>query len=109
MHDILAGACSRFTNEYRYGVTDTPNCRDNLAAAVGPWGIGWKEVPYTLNVFMNCPVTAEGGYSMEEPTSKADFRADMDVLVAISNCPQERNKCNAFKLTRLRAIHYRLS
>ena len=43
VHDMLAGACSRFTNEKRYGVEDTKNCRDNLAAALKPWGITWKD------------------------------------------------------------------
>ena len=64
-----------------------------------------------MNVFMNCPIQADGTYSIEEPTTKAgdyiDFQADMDVLAAMSNCPQERNKCNAFKLKPLRVIHYR--
>ena len=36
-----------------------------------------------------------------------DFRADMDVLAAMSNCPQERNKCNAFELKLLRVMHDR--
>ncbi len=111
VHDMIAGACSRFTNAYRYGVPDTPNCRDNFAAAIKPWGLGWKDIPYNMNVFMNCPIQADGTYSIEEPTTKAgdyiDFQADMDVLAAMSNCPQERNKCNAFKLKPLRVIHYR--
>src|SRR3974390_537375 len=29
-HDMLAGACSSFTNEKRYGVKESKNCRDNL-------------------------------------------------------------------------------
>ncbi|MFQ5693716.1 MAG: DUF1989 domain-containing protein [Nitrospinota bacterium] len=111
VHDMLAGACSRFTNELRYGVPDTPNCRDNFAAAVKPWGLGWKDIPYNMNVFMNCPIQPDGTYSIEPPKSKAgdytDFRADMDVLVAVSNCPQERNPCNAFNLTPLRVVRYR--
>jgi len=50
VHDMLAGACSSFTNEKRYGVKDTKNCRDNLAAALKPWGIAWKDVPFNMNV-----------------------------------------------------------
>lgn len=111
VHDMLAGACSSYTNEYRYGVADTPNCRDNLAAAVEPWGLKWKDVPYNMNVFMNCPIESDGSYSIQEPKSQAgdyiDFRAEMDVLAALSNCPQERNPCNAFGLKPLRVIHYR--
>ncbi len=110
-HDMVAGACSRFTNEYRYGEKDLPNCRDNFAAALEPWGIPWKLIPYNMNVFMNCPIQPDGTYTIEEPKSRAgdyvDFTADMDVLVAMSNCPQERNKCNAFRVKPMRVIHYR--
>ena len=110
-HDIIAGACSRFTNELRYGVKDTPNCRDNFAAALAPWGIEWKQIPYNINVFMNCPIQPDGTFTIELPSSKAgdyvDFTAERDVLVATSNCPQERNKCNNFNPTPMRAIHYR--
>ncbi len=110
-HDIIAGACSRFTNRLRYGVEDTPNCRDNFAAALAPWAIEWKQIPYNINVFMNCPIQPDGTFTIELPSSKAgdyvDFTAETDVLVAMSNCPQERNKCNAFDPTPMRAIHYR--
>ena len=43
---------------------------------------------------MNVPV-GDGKIGIEEPLSKAgdfvDLRAETDLLVAISNCPQERN------------------
>jgi urea carboxylase-associated protein 1 len=109
-HDMLAGACSRYTNERRYGVKDTKNCRDNLAAALEPWGIGWKDVPFNMNVFMNCPIGSDGNWSIQVPKSKAgdhiDFRAEMDVIAAFSNCPQVYNACNGFRLKPLRALTY---
>jgi hypothetical protein len=108
-HDLLAGSCSEGTNQWRYGVAGTPNCRSNFEAALRPFGIPLREVPYSMNIFMNVPI--EGGrISIQEPTSKPgdyiDLRAEEDLLVAISNCPQERNPCNAFKPTRLRALVY---
>ena len=110
VHDMLAGACSRFTNERRYGVKDSRNCRDNLAEALKPWGIAWKEVPFNMNVFMNCPIGPDGSWSIQAPKSKAgdhiDFRAETDVVVAFSNCPQTHNACNAFRLKPLRALIY---
>jgi uncharacterized protein YcgI (DUF1989 family) len=110
VHDMLAGACSRFTNERRYGVKDSPNCRDNLAAAVKPWGIPPRDVPFNMNVFMNCPIGPDGSWSIQAPKSAAgdyiDFRAETDVLVAFSNCPQVYNACNAFRLKPLQAIVY---
>ncbi len=110
VHDMLAGACSSFTNEKRYGVKNTNNCRDNLAAALKPWGISWKDVPFNMNVFMNCPIGADGNWSIQAPKSKAgdhiDFRAEMDLIAAFSNCPQIYNACNAFRLKPLKALIY---
>jgi uncharacterized protein YcgI (DUF1989 family) len=110
-HSLVAGACSSFTNELRYGAKDAPNCRDNFAMAVKPWGIGWKDLPYPINLFMNVPVGDDGRYAIDFPKSKpgdyVELTADMDVLIAVSNCPQDRNKVNAFKLTPVRIVHYR--
>jgi urea carboxylase-associated protein 1 len=107
-HDLIAGSCSEGTNRHRYGVPDTPNCRSNFEAALRPFGIPLKEVPYSFNVFMNVPVQADGHMAIVEPVSKAgdlvDLRAEVGLIVAISNCPQERNPCNAFKPTRLRVL-----
>jgi len=56
---------------------------------------------------MNVPI-GEGRIRIEELLSKAGdlihLRAETDLLVAISNCPQERNPCNACKPTRLRVV-----
>jgi uncharacterized protein len=108
-HDLLAGSCSEGTNRWRYGVADTPNCRSNFEAALRPFGIPLREVPYSFNIFMNVPI-GDGKIGIEEPLSKAgdlvDLRAETDLLVAISNCPQERNPCNAYKPTRLRVLVY---
>lgn len=110
-HAMIAGACSSHMNERRYGDGRGANCRDNFAMAVEPWGLEWKDVPYPINVFMNVPVGADGRYEIDFPKSRpgdyADFTAEMDLLVAISNCAQDRNKVNAFKLTPIRLIHYR--
>jgi uncharacterized protein YcgI (DUF1989 family) len=108
LHDVIAGACSRFTNRVRYGAEDTPNCRDNLAQAVAPYGLTWKDVPYAFNVFMNVPIEPEGRVYNAEPRSHAgdylDLRADMECLVAISNCPQILNACNAYRSKPLRVL-----
>jgi uncharacterized protein len=65
------------------------------------------EAPYSFNIFMNVPI-GDGKIGIAEPLSKAgdyvDLRAETDLLVAISNRPQERNPCNAYNPTRLRVI-----
>ena len=111
-HDIIAGSCCRGLNRLRYGTEaeHQPNCRDNLAAVMAPYGIGITEIPYTFNIFMNVPVSPSGDIGVIAPISKPgdsiDLRAERDLVVAISNCPQERNVCNGFVATRLGLVIY---
>jgi uncharacterized protein len=109
-HDLLAGSCSEGTNRVRYGVADSPNCRSNFEAALRPFGIPLAQIPYSMNVFMNVPIEPDGRISIQPPVSKRgdhiDLRAEADLIVGISNCPQERNPCNAFTPTRLRVLVY---
>ncbi|MBS7540327.1 DUF1989 domain-containing protein [Ancylobacter lacus] len=112
-HDILAGSCCPGLNRLRYGeqAAHQPNCRENLAAVMAPYGVRLSEIPYTFNIFMNVPVSPDGDIEVIAPVSKPgdyiDLRAEMDLVVAISNCPQERNVCNGFKATRLGLVVYR--
>jgi uncharacterized protein YcgI (DUF1989 family) len=110
VHDLISGSCSEYTNAFRYGVRGTPNCRSNFERALKPYGIPLAEIPYSFNVFMNTPVAADGKTGIQEPKSKAgdylDLRANIDLLIAVSNCPQERNPCNAFNPTSLGAVVY---
>lgn len=108
-HDIVLGSCSRYTNKYRYQVDNAPNCRENLARALGKYGIEEDQIPYSFNVFMNSPIQPDETVNILEPLSKAgdyiDMICEMDLaIVGISNCPQERNPCNAFKLKPLRVL-----
>jgi uncharacterized protein YcgI (DUF1989 family) len=59
---------------------------------------------------MNVQVDQKGSMEIKEPTSVAgdfyDLRAEMDLLVGLSNCPQERNPCNGFNPTPMGVIIY---
>jgi urea carboxylase-associated protein 1 len=110
VHDLISGSCSTYTNAFRYGVRGTPNCRSNFERALAPHGIPLTEIPYSFNIFMNTPVSAEGKTGIQEPTSKpgdyVDLRANIDLLIAVSNCPQERNPCNGWNPTAMQVIVY---
>jgi uncharacterized protein YcgI (DUF1989 family) len=92
--------CSEELNRLRYGVPNTRNCRDNFAMALAPWGFDRRQIPNAFVPFMRVEVEPDGAMEIREPTSQPgdyyDLRAEMDLLVAVSNCPQERNPCNAF-------------
>jgi uncharacterized protein YcgI (DUF1989 family) len=52
---------------------------------------------------MNVPVGPEGSSNFEdgisEPGKYVELRAEMDVTVLVSNCPQLNNPCNAYNPT----------
>lgn len=107
-HDTIGGCCSGASNQVRYGVSGTPNCRDNFLRALSPFGLGKKDVVANVNFFMNVPVGPDGRMGIVDGLSSAgdfvDLRAEMDVLVAISNCPQTRNPCSGYQPTPIRVV-----
>jgi len=105
-HDTLAGACSREINIVRYGKTAPLCCRDNFIKALGELGMSARDIPANVNFFMNVPVEGDGRIAIAEGISKAgdyvDLRCERDVIVVISNCPQEHNPCSGGKPTPIR-------
>jgi uncharacterized protein YcgI (DUF1989 family) len=106
IHHASGGCCNEGANFRRYGVRGTRNCRENMALAAAPLGITVKDIPGAFCPFMRVVQNDYGSYEILEPTSVAvvhiDLRAEMDLFVSISNCPQERNPCNGFNPTPLR-------
>ena len=109
-HDLLAGSCNAEIDKVRYGVDAHYGCVENFLAALQPYGIARKDVPMSLNLFMNCPVDASGAWTIATPVSKAgdyvDLRAEMDCVLALSNCPQDLNPCNDGELKPLQFTVY---
>ena len=93
VHDTLMAAC----DNYRYGLLGCTeyhdNCTDNLHAALDALGVKAPKPPSPLNLFMNIPWTAQGSLSFEAPLTKPGnyiaMRAEMDLIVAFSACPQD--------------------
>jgi uncharacterized protein len=93
IHDTLMAAC----DIYRYqglGCADYhDNCTDNLAQGMRDIGLVPPETPSPLNLFMNIPWTAAGRLSFEPPVSTPGsyvvLRAEMDLVIAFSACPQD--------------------
>jgi len=111
-HDTLGGACSAESNTVRYALEKRymHSCRDNflLALAHSDYPLTKRDLPSNINFFMNVPVTPDGQLSFADGISAANrfvqMRAEMDVLVLISNCPQLNNPCNAYNPTPIRIL-----
>lgn len=108
INDVICGSCSAALDRVRYGPEKAvPGCMDNFEAAIEPWGLKREDIPMCFNVFLNYPVGEGGRVAMDQqaPSKAGDhmlLRAEMDLLVAISNCPQENNPCTGFNPTPFR-------
>ncbi|MRW93466.1 DUF1989 domain-containing protein [Duganella sp. FT80W] len=111
-HDTLGGACAAESNTVRYAHQKKfmHSCRDNylLAMAHADIGLGKRDLVPNVNFFMNVPVTEEGKLTFEDglsaPGKYVELRAEMDVWVLVSNCPQLNNPCNAYNPTPVRFV-----
>lgn len=106
-HDTLGSACSAESNTVRYALDKRymHSCRDIFLKALLDWGEGLskRDQVCNINFFMNVPVNPAGGSNFEdgisEPGKYVELRAEMDVIVLVSNCPQLNNPCNAYNPT----------
>jgi uncharacterized protein len=109
-HDTSGGACSCESNSVRFGLDKKYQhaCVENFLTAIAPYGLGKRDMVSNINFFMNVPISEDGTLEIVDgisaPGSRVDLRADMNVLVAISNCPQMNNPCNAYNPTAIRII-----
>lgn len=109
-HDTIGGACSCESNTLRYGyhTKSQHSCVDNFLDANLRVGRGKRDMVSNINFFMNVPVEADGALGIVDgisaPGLTVDLRAEMDVEVVVSNCPQINNPCNGFNPTPVRMI-----
>ena len=116
-HDTLGGACACESNTVRYALEKRTmhSCRDNFMTAIArdaesaqPYGLHKRDIVSNINFFMNVPVTPEGALTFEDgisaPGKYVELRAEMDVTVLVSNCPQLNNPCNGYNPTPVRML-----
>ena len=109
-HDTIGGACSCESNSLRYGhhTKAQHSCVDNFLEANLRDGRGKRDMVSNVNFFMNVPVEPDGALGIVDgisaPGLTVDLRAEMDVTVVVSNCPQINNPCNGFNPTPVRMI-----
>jgi uncharacterized protein len=109
-HDTLGGACSKESNTLRYGhhTRHQHACVENFLAEGARWGLGKRDLVSNVNWFMNVPIEQDGTLGIVDGISRpgltVTLRAERDVLVLISNCPQINNPCNGFDPTPIRLL-----
>ncbi|RFB86095.1 aminomethyltransferase [Rhizobium leguminosarum bv. trifolii] len=98
VHDTTLAAC----DVYRYqrlgakGYHD--NCADNLVSAMKAADVFLPAVPCPFNIWENSRVQPDFTQTIEPPLSKpGDYvilRAELDIVIVFSACPQDMLPCN---------------
>ena len=92
-HDMLIAACdqTRYAELGHEGYH--ANCQDNLHQAIGAFGIELPFSPQLWNLFTHFPWAADKTIQLLSPDTKPGdnniFEAEMEIVVAISPCPQD--------------------
>lgn len=101
-HDFLFAPCSQEMFQISYSITEPhPNCLDNLAMNLRPFGVRSAQIPTAFNIFMNATVTERGEILINPPVSQPgdyiDLRAEMDLIIGVTAC--SAGKCNNYHCT----------
>ncbi len=105
-HDLQEGLCSRKRHElaaakgiweitYKRPISEMPprGCTENLDNVLRPYGIAIEDVPSPFNIFQHMIVHGDTGLLEHSPIrpkppgAHVTLRAEMNLLAAISTCP----------------------
>ena len=114
-HHAYAGAfCNEPYNRMCDAVPNQHSCHDNFVSAMRMAGfpdfsandVDWGSC---ISVFMLIPYYEDGSVGPIIPVSNKpgdyiDFMAKRDLIVTLSNCPDELDPCNAYKPTPMYAV-----
>jgi len=103
VHDTTLAACDVYRYE-RLGATGYHrNCTDNLAQAARAAGLDVAGTPCPLNLWENARAQSDGTQVIAAPVSApGDFvvlRAELDLLIVLSACPQDMTPTNGADAT----------
>lgn len=101
-NDFLLAPCSPETFIIMYNNPHYhPSCFENLHTNLKHFGVEPDDVPTAFNIFMNVQFQKDGKLSVEPPLSRAGdfvlFRAEMDLVVALTACSAEDSNNGSFK------------
>ena len=108
-YQTCGNACSAALNQMRYGIEGTHSCQMNLVGSMSEYDFRPSDIGEgVFGAFFNM-VYSDDGSVVIEPLENGthdyvDLKAEMDLVVALSACPQERNPANNWEPKALRII-----
>jgi uncharacterized protein YcgI (DUF1989 family) len=108
IHDSNVPACDPTRYAIDFGVAGHRNCLENMFEPLSAYGIDILDVPEPFNFFQNGPVTSDGRMTVTDPISRPGdhlvLKALMDVVCALSPCPQDIIPGNGLVVTDMRVV-----
>ena len=108
MHDFIAGGSTRVSNLRNYGDGMHRNSHDNFLLAAGKHGFGPRDVGPCVTFFAPVVVEKDGRFGWKDKRRQAggyvDLRAEMDLIVALSNCPHPLSPATRWEAAPVGAI-----
>lgn len=101
-NDFLLAPCSPETFKIMYNNPEYhPSCFENLYTNLKPFDIEPDDVPTAFNIFMNVQFDSNGKLRVDPPLSEPGdyvlFKAEMDLIVALTACSAEDSNNGSFK------------
>jgi uncharacterized protein len=107
VHDTLIAACDPARYQQLGVIGHHPSCKENLFVALEALGLSTADTPSPLNLFMNVPVSVNGSLEFSAPLSEPGqyvaLRAEMELVIVLSACPQDVTAVNGMTPT---DVHY---
>lgn len=113
-HDAIVGASTPGGNRSRYGASVRfRNTRENFLSAAAKLGLERRDVHPCISFFAPVVVGTNGHFEWEQNVRQVgdfvDIRAEMDLKVAISNCPHPLDPSSSYDPGDVEIIRFRSS
>lgn len=109
-HDSLVGGSTAASNAAKYP-GDTRNTRDNFILVAAKLGLDRRDIPSALTFFAPVRVLDDGTFvwrdDLRQPGDYVELRAEMDLIIGLSNCPHPLDPNPACAPHPVEAIRYR--
>ena len=109
-HDAVVGGSTAATNQVKYGDGNFRNTRDNFILAANKRGLDRRDVHPCVSFFAPVAIDADGKFVWSAPRrAKDDFvdlRAEMDLLIALSNCPHPLHPAERYPQGSVENVRY---
>lgn len=112
LHDCLTGASTRAFDTAKYGLEPARrNSEENFRLAAASHGLSPRDVGPCISFFAPVVTDDTGRFGWQrdavEPGAYVDLRAEMDLLVALSNCPHPLDPSPTWRAAPMQVIAWR--